>query len=53
MTNLINGKEVLISLANGEEIILDESDEIHPYWWCTEDEIKQVVAALRSVFKTD
>ena len=33
------------------KIILDESDEIPPYWWSTEDEIKQVVSALRSVFK--
>ena len=32
------------------KIILDESDEIPPYWWSTEEEIKQVVAALRSVF---
>lgn len=32
------------------KIILDESDEIPPYWWSTEDEIKQVVAALRRVF---
>lgn len=33
------------------KIILDESDDIPPYWWRTEDEIKQVVAALRSIFK--
>ena len=33
------------------KVILDESDEIPPYWWRTEEEIKQVVAALRSVFK--
>ena len=33
------------------KVILDESDEIPPYWWRTEDEIKQVVEALRSVFK--
>ncbi|HAB43292.1 MAG TPA: hypothetical protein DCE70_07055 [Acinetobacter sp.] len=32
------------------KIMLDESDEIPPYWWSTEDEIKQVVAALRQVF---
>ena len=32
------------------KIILDESDEIPPYWWKTEDEIKQVVAALRQIF---
>ena len=33
------------------KIILDDSDEIPPYWWRTEEEIKQVVSALRSVFK--
>ena len=33
------------------KIILDESDEIPPYWWKSEEEIKQVVSALRSVFK--
>ena len=33
------------------KIILDESDEIPPYWWRTEDEIKQVVTALKKVFK--
>jgi len=32
------------------KIILDESDEIPAYWWRTEEEIKQVVAALRSIF---
>ena len=32
------------------KIILDESDEIPPYWWKSEEEIKQVVAALRQVF---
>lgn len=32
------------------KIILDESDEIPPYWWSTEEEIKQVVTALRQVF---
>lgn len=32
------------------KIILDESDEIPPYWWKTEDEIKQVVAALKNIF---
>lgn len=43
---------VLNSLETCEysKIILDESDEIPPYWWETEEEIKQVVAALRSVF---
>ena len=33
------------------KVILDESDETPPYWWRTEEEIKQVVEALRSVFK--
>ena len=33
------------------KVILDESDEIPPYWWRTEDEIKQVVSALGSVFR--
>ena len=32
------------------KIILDESDEIPHYWWKSEDEIKQVVAALRQIF---
>ena len=32
------------------KIILDESDEIPPYWWSTEEEIQQVVATLRQVF---
>ena len=43
---------VLNSLDPNEysKIILDESDEIPPYWWSTEEEIKQVVAALRQVF---
>lgn len=31
------------------KIILDESDEIPPYWWRTEEEIKQVISALRFV----
>lgn len=33
------------------KIILDESDEIPLYWWKSEEEIKQVVEALRSIFK--
>ena len=43
---------VLNSLDPNEysKIILDESDEIPPYWWRTEEEIKQVVATLRQVF---
>ena len=32
-------------------IALDENDELPAYFWRTEDEIKQVVSALRSVFK--
>ena len=31
-------------------LALDESDEFPAYWWKSEEEIKQVVAALRSVF---
>ncbi|WP_104472220.1 hypothetical protein [Acinetobacter indicus] len=33
------------------KIILDDSDEVPPYWWRTEEEIKQVVAALRQVLE--
>ena len=32
-------------------VVLDKADEVPAYWWRTEEEIKQVVAALRSVFK--
>ena len=32
-------------------IILDESDELPAYWWSTEEEIKQVVAAWRGGIK--
>lgn len=32
-------------------VILDESDELPAYWWETEEEIKQVVAALRGGIK--
>ena len=32
-------------------VVLDITDELPRYWWRTESEIKQVVAALRSVFK--
>ena len=39
-----------LELCEYSKIILDESDEIPPYWWSTEEEIKQVVAALRQVF---
>lgn len=44
---------VLNSLESEEysRIILDESDTVPLYWWRTEDEIKQVVEVLRSIFK--
>ena len=32
-------------------VVLDITDELPRYWWRTEEEIKQVVSALRSVFK--
>ena len=32
-------------------VILDEQDEVPPHWWHAEEEIKQVVAALRKLFK--
>ena len=32
-------------------VILDESDELPAYWWKSEEEIKQVVAALRGGIK--
>ena len=31
-------------------LLLDVSDELPTYWWSTEEEIKQVVSALRSAF---
>ena len=31
-------------------VVLDKADEVPAYWWRTEEEIKQVVAALRQVF---
>lgn len=31
-------------------VVLDKVDEVPLYWWRTEEEIKQVVAALRQVF---
>ena len=31
-------------------IVLDKVDEVPLYWWRTEEEIKQVVEALRQVF---
>lgn len=44
---------VLNSLEPKEycSVILDESDELPAYWWETEEEIKQVVAALRGGIK--
>jgi hypothetical protein len=66
-TITINGMEVpkssdtysggLIWILCGTDIreytslALDENDELPAYFWRTEDEIKQVVSALRSVFK--
>ena len=32
-------------------VVLDITDELPRYWWKSEEEIKQVVAALRSIFK--
>ncbi|WP_336143898.1 hypothetical protein [Acinetobacter sp. 102] len=42
---------ILNSLEPNEycSVILDESDELPAYWWETEEEIKQVVAALRGI----
>lgn len=34
-------------------VVLDITDELPRYWWRTEEEIKQVVAALRSAFFHD
>lgn len=31
-------------------VVLDKADEVPAYWWKSEEEIKQVVAALRSIF---
>ena len=31
-------------------VVLDITDELPRYWWRTEEEIKQVVSALRQVF---
>ena len=44
---------VLNSLDPDEysRVILDDQDDIPLYWWRTESEIKQVVAALRKSFK--
>lgn len=44
---------ILNSLEPNEycSVILDESDELPAYWWETEEEIKQVVAALRGGIK--
>lgn len=32
-------------------VVLDITDELPRYWWKSEEEIKQVVSALRSIFK--
>jgi len=44
---------ILNSLEIGEycTVILDKTDEVPAYWWRTENEIRQVVAALRQIFK--
>lgn len=34
-------------------VVLDFVDGVPAYWWKTESEIKQVVEALRTIFKTD
>ena len=34
-------------------VVLDFVDGVPAYWWKTESEIKQVVAALRTIFKTN
>ena len=48
-----NAMYILNSLEIGEYcmVVLDKADEVPAYWWRTESEIKQVVEALRSVFK--
>ena len=48
-----NAMYILNSLEIGEYcmVVLDKADEVPAYWWRTEEEIKQVVSALRSVFK--
>ena len=47
-----NAMYILNSLEIGEYcmVVLDKADEVPAYWWRTEEEIKQVVAALRQVF---
>lgn len=54
-TNYKHGQLIWIlnSLEQNEycSVILDESDELPAYWWETEEEIKQVVAALRGGIK--
>ena len=48
-----NAMYILNSLEIGEYcmVVLDKADEVPAYWWRTEEEIKQVVEALRSIFK--
>ena len=47
-----NAMYILNSLEPEEYslVVLDKVDEIPLYWWKSEEEIKQVVAALRSIF---
>ena len=47
-----NAMYILNSLEIGEYcmVVLDKADEVPAYWWRTEEEIRQVVAALRQVF---
>lgn len=48
-----NAMYILNSLEPEEYsmVVLDQVDEVPAYWWRTEAEVKQVVAALRSIFK--
>lgn len=48
-----NAMYILNSLEPEEYsmIVLDQVDEVPAYWWRTEAEVKQVVAALRSIFR--
>lgn len=44
---------ILSSLEPNEycSVVVDESDELPAYWWSSENDIKQVVAALRGALK--
>ena len=48
-----NAMYILNSLEIGEYcmVVLDKADEVPAYWWRTEEEIRQVIAALRIAFK--